>query len=235
METLLKSLKNYSIDDCYAIEENSKEFANLSIIFNKIDNKEFFLPLVLASWIVFYSLSNAWDKYWEKVWENIECFNFKKIDDVYLFFIDFLPKLWINDKSIWKKIVKLKKIRSFLDDLYFKQTFYHKNMLLLSKKIAEYSWTLFDDLIVTYSVRMYAYWARIRFNKHIEFPQEFLFVVNNDFDSLYKRYDGEFEGDSQKFYLELSKQLNIAPMHLKLLLIKKFDELMKMDIWQIKN
>ncbi|MCD5380382.1 N-glycosylase/DNA lyase [Candidatus Gracilibacteria bacterium] len=79
METLLKTLKNYSIDDCYAIEEQSKEFANLSIIFNKIDNKEFFLPLVLASGIVFYSLSNTGDTYWEKVGENIESFNNKKL------------------------------------------------------------------------------------------------------------------------------------------------------------
>jgi len=230
MEALLKSLKNYSIDDCYALEEDSKEFASLSWIFQKINNKEFFLPLVLASSIVFYSISNKSNTYWEILWEHIERSEFNTIDDVYFFFIDFLPKLWINAKSTWKKIVKLKKIRPFLDDLYFKQTYYHKNMLLLSKKIADYSWTLFDDLIVTYSVRMYAYGARVRFDKRIAFPQEFLFVINNNLESLYKRYDGEFTWNAQDFYFELSSKLDISPMHLILLLNKSYDSLMKMDI-----
>lgn len=230
MEALTNKLKKYSVVDCYGLEEDSKEFANLWEVYKNINNKDFFLPLVLSSSLVLYSISMTSEKYWETLSIKISEFNFSKIDDIYLFFIDFLPTLWINDKSISKKIIKLKQIRPFLDDLYFKQTYFHKNMLLLSKKIAEYSEWFFDDDIVVFTVRMYAYWARVRFNKHIAFPEEFLFVVNSDFISLYKRYDWEFKGNSEEFYLELSQQLEIPPMHLETLLLSEYTNLMELNI-----
>ncbi len=230
MNSLLKKLKTYSITDCYALEEDSKEFAILWTIFENINNKEFFLPLVVSNAIISYNVFKWWDEYWEKVASEVIDFEFNKIWDVYLFFIDFLPKLWINEKSMNKKIIKLKKIRDFLDDLYFKQTYYHKNMLFLSQKIAEYSWTFFDDLIVVYTVKMYAYWSRIRFKKHVVFPQEFLFVLDQKFNTLYERYDWEFKWTWEEFYIELCEKLDIPPMHLRTLLLEHYEKLMKIDI-----
>jgi len=63
-------------------------FAYITFIFIFASN------ILLASSIVFYSISNKSNTYWEILWEHIERSEFNTIDDVYFFFIDFLPKLW---------------------------------------------------------------------------------------------------------------------------------------------
>jgi len=92
--------------------------------------------------------------------EEVRNFNFNKIQDIYLFFIDFLPKIEKDRKKIPNKVSKIKDLKPLLDDMFFKQKYYYKNMGLLKNKISERIKKLklvYNDNIAIYVVRNYSF------------------------------------------------------------------------------
>ncbi len=222
-------LKNYSLEDCYALESETKEFAILEKLFKKLKNKEVFLPLILLNSVVCYNLSKASEDYWDEFIEAAGESKIENITDIFLFFVDFLPQSRWNNKSVWLKIKKIKKLKPLLVELYHMQMRYYKDMNLLARDISRYTQTLFDDYIIIYTIKMYAFWARIRLGKYIHFPYEILFTTSKITEELYERHKYTFFGAQEKFYLKLSKELEIPPLHLELLLKREYKELMK--VW----
>ena len=93
MEKLLQTIQeNYSIENIEDIEKNDPTYQALEHLYLNLNNKEMFLPLVIANALVCYQLSNTGEEYWEEFAREAGKFEFKKLKDVYMFFIDFLPK-----------------------------------------------------------------------------------------------------------------------------------------------
>ncbi|HBY74809.1 TPA: hypothetical protein DEG21_02850 [Patescibacteria group bacterium] len=57
-EKLIKILKKYSLEDIIEIEENDRQFIALKNLFEKIENTEFFLPLIITNSLLSYQLSS---------------------------------------------------------------------------------------------------------------------------------------------------------------------------------
>ncbi len=227
MEKLYTILKDFTIKDAIFNEENDRQFLALKDLYEKINNKELFLPLVLSNSIVCYQLSSSWEKYWEEFSQEASKFNFATMDDIYFFFIDFLPKSTWNKRFLDTKISRLKKLRPFLDDLFFNQKYFYKNMALLQKKLADTMNQKLWDKTIVFWVKMYSYGSRIRFWNLIEFPKEIVIPIDSRLENMFEKFKWDFTWNIESFYSELAKKMNLAPLHLDWLIWTKYGEIME--------
>lgn len=219
MEKLIEIIKeNYNLEDIETIEKNDPIFCSLEHLYENLENKEIFLPLVLANSLVCYQLSSNGEEYWEEFAKESAKYEFKKLKDIYMFFVDFLPKSQGNKRLITTKIERLKRLDYFLSDFFFKQTFYYKNMQKLVQDIAKVMSQEPNAKTVLFSVKMFGYGARIRFNKFIPFPKEIPIPVDSRLHAIYKSTPKPEQIKIEDFYAYISETLNIAPLHLDAIL-----------------
>lgn len=219
MEKLIKIIRdNFDIQDIENIEKNDPMYIALETLYNKLENKEMFLPLVVANSLVCYQLSSSWEQYWEEFWEQASLYTFKRLKDIYLFFVDFLPKSQGNRRLVTTKIERLKKLDYFLSDFYFKQKFYYKNMVKLRSDLAKTMMQLENAKTVVFSVKMFGYGARIRFSEFIPFPKEISIPIDSRLTLIYKNIEKQGSVSIDEFYKNIAKELDIAPLHLDAIL-----------------
>lgn len=187
MKDLLTIIQeNYNLEDIETIEKNDPMFQALEKLYLRIDNKEMFLPVIIANSIVCYQLSSVGEAYWEEFGTRAAEYEFHKLKDIYLFFVDFLPKSEGNKRLVDTKIERLKKLDHFLSDFFFKQKFYYKNMLKFREDVGKYMRQTDDAKTIVFSVKMFGYGARIRFDQFISFPKEIPIPIDSRLQSLYK-------------------------------------------------
>jgi N-glycosylase/DNA lyase len=99
----------------------------LESMYEDIDDKAVFLPLVIANALICYKLSHDDEVYWMNFSKKVSHIEIHSITDIYLFFIDFLPQTSHFEKSYQKKIDHLKEFDHFLEEFFYKQKYYSKN------------------------------------------------------------------------------------------------------------
>jgi len=164
MNELVKYISShFSIDQIESLEKADPMYKALEYLYEHLENKEMLLPLTIANSMVCYQLSSTGEAYWQEFADVASEYEFHRLSDIYLFFIDFLPRSEGNKRLVNTKIERLKKLNYFLSDFYFKQRFYYKNMRKFQKDIAKVMIQTEDMKTIVFTVKMLGYGARIRF------------------------------------------------------------------------
>lgn len=221
---LYDKIKHFTIEDAVKIEESDRQFKALKNLYENIKDKHFFLPLIIANSLVCYQLSSTWEEYWEefaKKWSNKE---FKSSNDTIEFLKDFLPNSKWNKRLLAVKLKRLDKIAWFLHILEKKDLYYYNNMAKLRDELSQIMNQKKDAKTIVFAVKMFSYWARVRFEQVINFPFEIEIPIDSRIIKLYEVY----REDSIKiwdFYKELSQRTNIPPLHLDAILWVNYNKL----------
>lgn len=219
MEKLIEIIqKHYTIVSIEEIEKNDPMYQALFFLYDTLKNKEVFLPLVIANALICYQLSSNGESYWEEFAKEAAKYEFQKLRDVYLFFIDFLPRSQWN-KRLWEtKIERLKKLDHFLGNFYYKQKFYSKNLIKFQKDIAKAMIQTPSAKTIVFSVKMFWYGSRIRFQEFIPFPREIPIPIDSRLQLIFEHTQKDESENIESFYQKLSERLDIAPLHLDAIL-----------------
>jgi len=59
MDALYQIIKDITLEDALEIERNDSMLLSLTKLYNALENKEFFLPLILANSLICYQLSST--------------------------------------------------------------------------------------------------------------------------------------------------------------------------------
>jgi len=225
MKELYNKLKKYSINDAVKIEESDRQYKALYHLYNHINDRDLYLALIISNSLICYQLSWKWEDYWE---EFSYYFSNKKINKNNL-----LIELWVfikqsknNKRFIDTKIKRLDKLTIFINDLILNQEKYYENMLDLRNDLSKIMKQKKDAKTIVFAVKMFSYWARNIFKKINYFPEEINVPIDSRLIALFEKYKWEYE-DIWKFYLDLSKKLNIPELHLDALLWVNYDNLIK--------
>ncbi len=135
----------------------------LSEMYESLDNKEIFIPLNVANAIIVYKLAHDDEVYWKNFSSQATAFPMENINDMYLFFIDFLPKTSQFQESYEKKIEHLKEFQPCLQELYYKQKFYAKNPDKLEKDLCRYMGVMPNPQLKTFANQVFDIVSEIRF------------------------------------------------------------------------
>lgn len=204
-------------------------FLSLKWLYDMLENKDFFLPLIIANSIICYQLSSTWEKYWEEFSIEAWKFTYTRVEDIFLFLIDFLPKSQGNKRLVPTKIDRLKKLKKFLDEFFYKQKYYYNNMQKLQKDLATEMWQIPTAKTIVFSIKMLGYGARIRFWETKLFPKEINIPLDSRLQNIYKKHKWNYQFATE-FYHDLSEKLDIPPLHLDAILWCNYDMFMNIDV-----
>ncbi|MDD2486757.1 MAG: N-glycosylase/DNA lyase [Candidatus Gracilibacteria bacterium] len=219
-EKLIEILKRYSLDDIVEIEESDRQFKALKKMFENMDNKEFFLPLIIANSLLSYQLSSVGEDYWEEFSESAMRYDFGDeliLDKIRDFFLDFLPKSKGNKRLLNMKIPRIEKIMLFLYGFIGKQGYYYENLIVFREDLSKAMKQKKDDKTIVFSIKMFHYGARMKFGKFISVPFEIDIPVDSRILKITKIYN-DTGLDTLDFWRHISKEVNIPLIHLDALL-----------------
>jgi len=224
MKKLFEKLKKYSISDAIKIEESDRQFIALNNLYQNIQNKDFYLPLIISNSLICYQLSWKWEDYWE---EFSEYFSKNFVDEKN--FLDELKKFLENSKNN-KRFFKIKSKRleknfNFIEKFFGKEKFFYLNMIFLRDELAKNMNQNISAKTIVFAIKMFSYWARNIFNFQ-KFPEEIKIPIDSRLENLFEKY-WEWEKNSKIFYSELSKKLKIPELHLDAILWVNYKELIK--------
>ncbi len=219
-EKLIKILKKYSLEDIIEIEENDRQFIALKNLFEKIENTEFFLPLIITNSLLSYQLSSKWEDYWEEFSDFALKYKFSKEfnkKEIFDFFKEFLPESRWNKRLLNMKMPRLEKIIGFLDEFSKKEDFFYKNQIHLRDLLVAKMKQKKDDKTIVFSIKMFNYWARICFKKFIPTPFDISMPIDSRILKITKAYNDKWK-DIIQFWNDVSKEIWIPSIHLDALL-----------------
>lgn len=228
MDALYQIIKDITLEDALEIERNDSMLLSLTKLYNALENKEFFLPLILANSLICYQLSSTWESYWEEFSTQATKYKYKKVDDIFLFLIDFLPKSEGNKRLVPTKLQRLKKLKNFLSEFFYEQKHYYKDMIKLQRNLAKEMKQGLSDKTIVFSVKMFWYGARIRFWETKIFPESIPIPLDSRLQNIYKKYRWDYNSASD-FYHDLAKKVWIPQLHLDAVLWINYEAFMKND------
>lgn len=229
MEELYKKIKHYTLEDALAFEESDRQFLALQKMSDDLDCKLFgsYLLSIILNSVICYQLSWKWEDYWEEFaiyfWKK-DLNNINLIDEV----SNFIRNSKNNKRFINAKIKRLEKLRSFSERFKWKEEVYYQNMTNLRDDLAKELKQKVDAKTIVFAVKMYGYWARniFRFEKY---PREINIPIDSRLTKLYEKYKWDFD-NVDKYYIDLSQKMEIAPLHLDWIVWTLYDELIKEDV-----
>lgn len=222
MEKLYEKLKDYKIEDAIKCEESDRQFIAIKKLWEKYQDKEVFLALIIWNSLVCYQLSWKWEDYWE---EFSKYFSEKIVN--YDNLIEELGKflqISKNNSRFWKtKIERLEKYKSFLETFRGNWEYYYKKMSELAYDLSLVMRQKQDAKTITFAVKMFSYWAR-NIYPFRKFDFDIFIPIDSRLRNLYQIYNQNYK-DIKKFYFDLSEKLDIPMLHLDAILWTKYDEL----------
>jgi len=229
MEKLYQILKDTTLKDAIEAEHWDRVFIALQDMYKNLDNKDFFIPLIIANALICYQLSSSWEEYWEEFAHEASKYRLEKVSDIFLFLIDFLPASQGNKRLVPTKIQRLKKLKNFLDEFFYKQKFYYNHMEKLQQDLAREMQQIQTAKTIVFAVKMQWYGARIRFWEIKTFPKKICIPIDSRLQNIYKKYKWKHTLATE-FYMELSEKLDIPPLHLDAVLWCNYDMFMQKQI-----
>ncbi len=213
MEKLYDLIKHISLDDVLEIEKNDPTFIPLISLYNNINNKEYFLPLVVTNALICYQLSSTGEEYWKEFSEYGWKKEYHNESDIFDFFIWFLPKSKWNKRLVPTKLRRLEKLRGKLIGIWGDSENYYNDMKKLQWYLGNIMKQKHTDKTIVFAVKMFGYWARIHFWETNIYPKNINIPIDSRLENIYKKYGWNIK-NSTIFYDRLSKKLDIPPLHL---------------------
>jgi DNA-(apurinic or apyrimidinic site) lyase len=85
-----------------------------------------------------------------------------------------------------------------------------------------------DAKTIVFAVKMFSYWARNVFWYLEKFPFDLMIPVDSRLENLYKKYNWTWtKKEIKDYYINLSKKLNIPPLHLDAILWVDYERFIK--------
>ncbi len=131
--------------------------------FIDISEKQVFLNLVVSNSIICYKLAHDDEVYWSNFWKKISESHIKNLQDIKLFFIDFLPQTSQFQSSYKRKIEHLKEFDEFLWELFHKQKYYYKNPDIFKEHLSKYVTWLPNPFLIDFVYDIFIVSSNIRF------------------------------------------------------------------------
>jgi len=225
MKELYNKLKKYSVSDSIKIEESDRQYIALKKLADNIDDKEFYLWLILANSIICYQLSWKWEDYWEE-FSDYFIVNSVTKESLSKELWNFIKQSKNNKRFIDTKIKRLIKVEAFLDIFLWNEELYYNDMEKLRFDLAKTMKQKKDAKTIVFAVKMFSYWARNIYNKLNYFPKSINVPVDSRLIALYDKYKWEYE-DIDLFYSDLSEKLDIPELHLDAIVWVNYDSLIK--------
>lgn len=134
-------------------------------MYQSIDNKDIYLPLIVSNAIICYKLAHDDEVYWMNFSKKAIAYKAENLKDIYMFFIDFLPQTSQFEKSYHKKIEHLKEFDSFLNEFYYKQKYYFKNPSDFTNHLNRCIEWIPNPKVWEFSLELFKLASEIRFKK----------------------------------------------------------------------
>lgn len=211
-QELISFLKKVNREKIKEIEENDAQFKALKNLYNRfksIDNvEEKFLTFTIVNALISYQLSGTGEQYWQEFSQKIDLN--KNVEEG---FLELLKICKYNKRIQSSKIKRINKVKDLKVDLRF----YSKDGFLELKN--ELEKRLSKGKTINFAVKMYGYCCRILTNTFIPFPYEIEIPLDSRIIKFSKRIRN-FENKKEivEFWNKISKEVNIAPLHLDSLL-----------------
>jgi DNA-(apurinic or apyrimidinic site) lyase len=82
-----------------------------------------------------------------------------------------------------------------------------------------------DSKTIVFAIKMFWYWARNIYD-FVKFSKEIFIPIDSRLTKLFEKFKWKYT-DINKFYLDLSKKLNIPMLHLDWIIWTLYDDLIK--------
>lgn len=222
---IFSKLKNLN-SNFKEIEEKDLQFIYLKNLYFNIKNKDFYLSLILANSIICYQLSSTWERYWEEFCNYFIINEINNIDELIEKLSIFIKASKWNKRFVETKINRLNKLKPFLDTFIKNQEKYYENMFLLNNDLAKVMKQKNTQKTIVFWVKMFWYWARIYFDKFIEFPKEISIPIDSRLTKIYEIYNNDKNLTINDFYKNISYKLDIPLLHLDAIIWVNYEKLL---------
>ena len=235
-DRLYNLLKDYNIYDAIQIEDKDQQYLALYDLYkNKKFDDVYYLFLIIINSLISFQLSGKWEKWWWEFSNFSKGYKWYELK-IYSFFEDLLNSCKYNKRFISTKLKRVKKVLSFRDDFKNNYEKYYANMKVLNKVLSNVMNQKEGAKTIVFAVKMFGYGARNVFGKINYFPFDIMIPLDSRLISLYKL--NFWKDDSyklmKKYYFDLSKDLNIPPLHLDSILWVNFEFLKEKLGWNSK-
>jgi len=232
-------ISKFSLNDIIKLESQDLQFLSLQNAWknistkstNKIIDQNLFLFLILQNWLISYQIAWSWEKRREEFSQKIikdrnkiskNLINKKdNIDRRY----DFLITSKYNKRIYNIKKSRLIRFNKFLEEIDRKDpnffSDYYQDMNWLLNKISQVMDRPIDSKTLTFSIKMFGYWARIVFEKIIYYPPQIKIPIDSRLKKIYQLNTGKKTSNKIedkkliiKYFERLSTKHNIPPLHL---------------------
>lgn len=226
MNELIKILSKYNLDEAYVIEGNDRQFLAIKYLFENLESKNYFFPLIIVNSLIGYQLSWSWEEYWEE-FSIFACkykfFSNFSFEEIYEFFKEFLPQSKCNKRLLNMKIPRIAKMNSLFEEFHSKEHFYYDNISdlqnLLTKNLKQNK----EAKTILFALKMFHYWARIMYWYNSQIPFEIWIPIDSRLTKIYNKY-ADKKISQQDFWREISYKINIPRIHLDAILWVKCNE-----------
>ncbi len=244
-----KYISQFSLKDIIYLESQDLQFLSLKNAWKKISEKStnktidqnLFLFLILQNWLISYQIAWSWESRREefsqkiiKDRKNISANLINKKDNIHRRY-DFLTTSQYNKRIYNIKKSRLVRFNKFLEKLDWQDNDfflnYYQNMNWILSKISHIMERPPDSKTLTFTTKMFWYWARIVFDKIIYYPHQIKIPIDSRLKKIYeintrKKLSNNIKDKKliSKYFENLSKKHNISSLHL--------DSILWIDYWK---
>ncbi|EKD65938.1 MAG: hypothetical protein ACD_49C00074G0015 [uncultured bacterium (gcode 4)] len=225
-DKLIEILSKYKIEDIIELERKDRQFIAIKSLFESLENKSYFLSLIVTNALLSYQLSSSGEEYWEEFCQFASEYKFWiwfKINVLKEFFEIFLIQSKWNKRLVNMKKIRINKILKFIDKFHDNEAFYYENMTVFLNDLSTAMAQKKTAKTLVFAVKMFSYGARIYFDKFILVPYEVAMPMDSRISKITKIYNNS-NLSPLDFWFQISEKVGIPCIHLDALLWTKCDD-----------
>lgn len=132
-------------------------------LYDSLENKGMFIPLCVSNAIIAYKLAHSDEVYWINFSQKAAQRNIETIKDLYMFYVDFLPRENKFEKTFLKQIEHLRQFDIFLEEILYRQKYFYKNMHIFEKNLQRWLEKFPNPLLKAFATEIFTLAAKIKF------------------------------------------------------------------------
>jgi len=204
---IVELIRGFGIEGARFIEEHvDPQFQALIYLYEHMENKERFAPLVVANALVSYQLSGRGEDWW---WEFARYFSENPVVDFAGAYRVFLPYSKTNRRLVEAKVKRLQRAEAFLQGMDPKR--YYTHMTALQKDLARTLETGRNAKTVVFAVKMFGYAMRIATGEFRPYPMDIPIPVDSRIRKLTERLN---RNNPARFWQDVAEQTRVPPLHI---------------------